>query len=156
MLKFSKIIVSNFVCIKYCILHVSPCRYQGFSLRILIAGERWNVAGELYFLKGLHIWVKNSYRLLTISRRILCSKQRILQSPMPTPCCIQYIYTASVQNCIISNCHIPLSNIDVGFTIIAIIIIKCSYERPLNLTTKIKTCTAYSVHNRTCSCICCW
>ena len=34
-------------------------------------------------LKELHVWIKNSHRLLNASRRNLRSKQRIILSPMP-------------------------------------------------------------------------
>ena len=57
-------------------------RKTGFSLRILVAGERGNVTGE-YFERGSTSEKKNSYRLLNVCWRILHGKWRILQSPMP-------------------------------------------------------------------------
>ena len=54
----------------------------GFSLKILVAGERCNVEGEYYFRKRLHVWIKNSCWLLNVCQRILLSKQRILWSVM--------------------------------------------------------------------------
>ena len=45
----------------------------GFSLRTLAAGERFNVA-ENIFQEAAHL-NKNSHRLLTFSQRILDSKQ---------------------------------------------------------------------------------
>ena len=52
-----------------------------FSLRILVVGERCNITGE-YFERVPRL-NKNCHRLSNVSWRILRSKQRILQSPMP-------------------------------------------------------------------------
>ena len=51
-----------------------------FSLRILVAGERFNVTGE-YFERGSTSEYKK--RLTNVIRRILRRKRRILRSPMP-------------------------------------------------------------------------
>jgi len=32
--------------------------WAGFSLRILVAGERCNVTGKYFLIKGLHIWIE--------------------------------------------------------------------------------------------------
>ena len=57
-------------------------KFSGFSLRILVAGVRWNVTGE-YFEKGSTSKKKNTHRLANIVWRFLFSKRRILQSLMP-------------------------------------------------------------------------
>ena len=46
---------------------------SGFSLRILVAGERFNVTGD-YFERGSTSEYKNSRWLPNIFRRIMCSK----------------------------------------------------------------------------------
>ena len=79
----------------------------GFSLRILVAGERCNVTGE-YSERGSTSEKKNSHRLPNVSRRNLRSKQRIVRCPMPNEHLLKCIqdYSCSLSSGILFSWNI--------------------------------------------------
>ena len=83
-----KNITCMFMLVCFPLFFISPDRFKknlgnsepGFSLRIEVAGEYYNITGESgHSEKKLP---SSFYRLMKFSRKIPCSSRRILRSPM--------------------------------------------------------------------------